>query len=194
MLWMEEVGRPHMPPQTPAASDGDLVRGVAAGDAHALMQMAGRYRRPLYARIRRIVCDHHIADELLQETFVRLWKHAGTLDPNRSASAWLTTVATRLAITWLRSRRREHNTVLAGEWLDSLEAAPAEDDAAVRLEEVQRAMANIAEHHREALELRVQRRLSYKEMAALWGCSLGTVMSRLHRARAALRAAMGEPS
>jgi RNA polymerase sigma-70 factor (ECF subfamily) len=183
-----------METETTVAFEAALVRRSAAGDAAALTDLVNRYRHPLYARIRRIVGDHHVADELLQETFIRLWKHAGSLDPTRSPGAWLMTVATRLALSFLRRRKRERPTVTMDE---ALLAAPptvvaVEEEGALRLKRVREAMDAMDGVHREALQLRVQQKLSYKQMAECWGCSIGTVMSRLHRARMALRASLGE--
>jgi len=70
--------------------------------------------------------------------------------------------------------------------------AREEEEGVVRLKRVREAMEAMDGMHREALRLRVQQKLSYRQMAEYWGCSIGTVMSRLYRARMALRASLGE--
>ena len=185
-----------MDTETPLTVEAALVRRAAAGDAAALTELVNRYRESLYVRVRRIVGDHHVADELLQETFVRLWKHAREIDPDRSPGAWLTTVATRLALSFIRRRRRERPTVPLDETRLAAPCAEAvareEEEGVVRLKRVREAMEAMDGMHREALRLRVQQKLSYRQMAEYWGCSIGTVMSRLYRARMALRASLGE--
>jgi RNA polymerase sigma-70 factor (ECF subfamily) len=169
-------------------SDGDLVRRFRAGEARAFETLVDRYKRPLYVLLVRIVGSADGAEDCLQECFVRLWKRLDEIDETRSLYAYLRKVAVNLGLNHLRARaRRRQATASAGREL-AARSAPADDPVGEPLvDEVREAIAGLEADQRVCLVLRVQEEMSYAEIAAATGTPLGTVMSRLSRARLALR-------
>jgi len=86
----------------------DLIDRLVAGDPSAVEALYDRYAQPVFALLVRIVADRLVAEDLLQEAFVRAWQHANRFDPARgSLLAWLLGIAHHLALNELRRRRRE---------------------------------------------------------------------------------------
>ena len=151
-----------------------------------------RYQRRVYAVACRILRRHDAAEDVAQETFIRAYRALGRFENGRPFGPWVVRIAANLAINQYRSpRRREeglpegHAEVPSrdngplGQVLDR-EASAVLDDAVARLPEEQRAV----------FVLRVFEDLSYQEIASTLGLSMGTVMSRLSRAREKLRTAL----
>jgi RNA polymerase sigma-70 factor (ECF subfamily) len=185
--------------QEPEAREGEspevlaLVRAARAGDAGAFRQLVEAYMRPIYALGRRLLSDHDDADDLAQETFVRAYQALGRYDERYGFHAWLRTIATRLALNEIAKRRRRRTE--GGELFEAAaetraEAAPGPDaelEAGEMRERLQAALASLPEEFRTALVLRTHEGLSYEEIAHTLGVPIGTVMSRIHRARCLLR-------
>lgn len=144
-----------------------------------------QFRPELVRRCRRIVHDGAVAEELAQEAFARALEHRERLDPERPLEAWLTTVATRLAVDW---RRRKHPLVAddAKEPItgDRTFEAVSQRDSQQR---IGRALAALPERHRRALVLFGVEGLSYSQIADAEGLSISAVKMTLHRARARMR-------
>jgi RNA polymerase sigma-70 factor (ECF subfamily) len=173
-------------------SDADLVRRFRAGEARAFEALVDRYKRPLFVLLARLVGDRDAADDLLQESFVRLWRHMDTLDVSEPLFGLLRRTAVNLGLNHMRGRARRRDA------MDSLgrelSCAPAAaggtggDDASDETSlAVREALDEIPAEQRTCLVLRVQEEMSYAEIARSTGVAVGTVMSRLSRARASLR-------
>jgi len=175
------------------ADEADLVRAAQAGDARAFGEIVRRYQRAVYRvayGFTRIAAD---ADDLAQETFVRAYQAIGRFRVGEPLYPWLARIASNLALSLLRSRRRRPETALeplleAGQqW--GVEADPAEEVAKRdRDRHLQAAFAELSPEHQAVLVLRVVEDLSYEEIAQTLKVPAGTVMSRLSRARADLKA------
>jgi RNA polymerase sigma-70 factor (ECF subfamily) len=171
------------------SDDAKLVAAAAAGDTGAFTALVDRHRQRVYGLLRRMVGDHHWADDLAQETFVKLWDHLGALQDGAAVGAWLRRVATNLGLNHLRDRKRRPEALCE----DPVAVAPPEarPSAAREREElkvaIEQAMAALPPERRAALLLRVKEGLSYEQISRRMNCSLGTVMSRLHRARFQIR-------
>jgi RNA polymerase sigma-70 factor (ECF subfamily) len=130
--------------------------------------------------------DHALADDLVQDTMVSALQAQGQFRPGTNLEAWLFTIL-RNRFRSLRSRR--HVTAEIGtEDLGSLAAVPPAQEARLEVIAFRRAFRRLQRAHREMLVLVGVRGLSYEAAAALCGCEVGTAKSRVHRARAALRA------
>lgn len=169
-------------------SDSDLVRRFRGGEARAFEMLVDRYKRPLYVLLVRVIGDSHAAEDLLQECFVRLWRHLDELDETRPLYGYLRKTAVNLGLNHLRGRsRRGAATEAAKRAFGGPSAAGVPEVGDDRSAEIRGCLAELREDQRVCLVLRVQEEMSYAEIAKATGAPVGTVMSRLSRARLALR-------
>jgi RNA polymerase sigma-70 factor (ECF subfamily) len=147
--------------------------------------------RALYGTAYRMTRNSHDAEDLVQETFLRAYRGFDRFEPGTNIRAWLFTILHRARTdAFRRAGRSPRTTELAGEG----PAVPAPQDAlATGAEEVERALAALPEAFRAAVVLRDIEELSYDEIARALAIPIGTVMSRIHRGRALLRAALARP-
>jgi RNA polymerase sigma-70 factor (ECF subfamily) len=178
-------------------SDGVLARRVGAGDRHAAALLVERYHEPVRRFLARLTGRADVADDLAQETFVRVLKHADRYDEKYPMRTWLLTIARRLSINHSR-REAKARGVTPPDHLPGRGPTPA--DLAGEADERQRirlrleqAMTRLSEPQRHAILLFHQQGLSVQEAADIMDVPVGTVKSHLHRARAALRQIMTEP-
>ena len=169
--------------------DALLVRRVAAGEEEAIGLLYDRLGRSVYALCLRIVRDAGAAEELTQETFVRLWRSAASFDVERGrVSTWLLRIAHNLALNEIR--RRQSRPVVAPEVEWETAASMIADTSATgnpaeaswmreRADVIQRALAELPLPQRQAIELAFFGGLSQAEVAAALGDPLGTVKSRI---------------
>jgi RNA polymerase sigma-70 factor, ECF subfamily len=177
--------------------DGLTLARARRGDPTALAQLVKFYERPVYALVGRLLCGrgHLSVDDLAQESFVRVLRGLHRFEPTGPArlSTWILTVATRACLNALRVRRREEPLGAHGERAD-LAASPEEITLdRERQGRVERAMGALSEDLRAVLVLRAFHDLDYPEIAVALDVEVGTVKSRLSRARTALRLALGRP-
>jgi RNA polymerase sigma-70 factor (ECF subfamily) len=182
-----------------AIDDALLVRLARDGDADAFGQLVERHMRRAYYAALSLVGRREDALDLSQEAFARAFRARHTLDPDRPFYAWLYQILRRLCFNHLRDRRtRARALEAAGSWLADEAAGRFAADPAAALEraEAQRRVAVainlLPEREREVLALKEFEGLSYREIAALVGIPVGTVMSRLYSARQRLAAALEE--
>jgi RNA polymerase sigma-70 factor (ECF subfamily) len=168
----------------PPQLDELTLRRAQKGDERAWRDLIARYQQPVHALIWRLLAGRarHRVEDLVQETFVRVLRALPRFDPNGPASlqTWMLTIATRLA---LNEMRRPEMTELVGE-------PPVEDRSPERARlgaAIAAGMATLSDQHRAVLVLREYHGLDYSEIASALELDLGTVKSRLSRARAALR-------
>lgn len=171
-----------------ADADTQLILRVVGGDQQALADLFLLYRLPLFHYLLQFTTDHGLAEELLQDVFVAVWRNAGTFEGRSPVKAWLFGIARRRACKTLR--RRE----LAFTDLAELETMPAhnpEPEAALlaRMEHagLLEAIAHMTVVHREVLLLIFVHGFSYQEVADILEVPVGTVKSRLSNARRSLR-------
>lgn len=183
-------------------SDDDLILAARRGDAEAFSQLVVRYKERAYRAAFAMVRDPDEAMDLTQEAFIKAHCSLKRFRGNSAFYTWLYRILVNLSLDAKRrkGRRKEESYEAA------LETGPVvpEDDhersdptprAALEEREteamVQAAIEALPEHHRTAVLLREVQDLSYQEIAEVMNCSVGTVMSRLHYARAALREKLG---
>ena len=124
------------------------------------------------------------ADDLVQDTLIKAWSNRDKFEPGTNLRAWLFTILRNTYYTHLLRRRREVRDE-TGAYASTLRYGPMQDwSLAVRT--LQAALAELPDEHREALILVGAAGLSYEEAAAVCGCALGTIKSRVNRARAKL--------
>lgn len=124
------------------------------------------------------------ADDLVQDTLIKAWTNREKFEPGTNLRAWLFTILRNTYYTNVIRRRREVRDE-QGEYASGLKA-PATQDWSVAMRSLQAALAQLPDEHREALILVGAAGLSYEEAAEICGCALGTIKSRVNRARARL--------
>lgn len=173
----------------PLADDRHIVQRIAGGDRQALAELYARYQRPLFNYLLQLTPDYGLAEEILQDTLVAIWKSAKSFEGRSSVSTWLIGIARRQAHNTLRQRKLP---LVDEAVLTDLPAADPEPEeftlASVERDELVAAFRQLAPMHREILALTFVQELSYQETAQVIGVPLGTVKSRLSNAKKALRA------
>lgn len=176
--------------QTPAHDDAEAIRATLAGDRRAFTRLVEKYQRPLYVMLRRLVRQHEEADDLLQESFLRAFQHLHEFESERPFYPWLYRIALNLALTAMRRRKRFEPS----EELDRMPAREEEVGESLVSAEfhqaLEHAIAKLPAEQRTILLLRTREEMSYQDLSATLGIELGTVMSRLARAREKLRKLM----
>ena len=182
----------------PATLDNaQLVAAHLAGDGRAFQELVGQYRGRLLNFVNRMIGDRERAEDLVQEAFVRVYRHLHRFDHTKKFSTWIYTIASNLAKNELRNRGRSPLV-----FYQSLRPPGEEDQRPLQFEDastrpddmyanrhlremVDATVATLSAHHREVFVLRELEGRSYEEIARLTHCNLGTVKSRLNRARQA---------
>ncbi len=131
----------------------------------------------------------HLADDLLQETLLKAWSHAESFTPGSNIRAWLITILRNTYFSQYRRRGREVADE-DGAYAARL-ATPPNQEGALDLADFQIALAKLAPEHRDVLLLVGATGLSYEEAAEICGVAVGTIKSRLNRARARLAELLG---
>jgi len=178
-----------------AEDDTNLVERMQGRDPRALAELYDRYGRVVYALILRVVRDPGIAEDLVQETFLRVWNRVHGFDAQKgSIGPWLLAVARNRAIDYLRSAGgRERNSVEYEEtdhpalYTDMEKDILASDKARV----VKSAMDKLSPNQRQVIELAYFEGLSQTEMAERMGQPLGTVKTWVRSALKSLRDELG---
>jgi RNA polymerase sigma-70 factor (ECF subfamily) len=171
------------------------VAAHLAGDARAFQELVARYRGRLLNFVHRRIGDRERAEDLVQEAFVRVHRHLHRFDPAKKFSTWIYTIASNLAKNELRNRSRSPLV-----FYQSLRPPGEEDQQPLQFEDsssrpddmftnrylremVDATVATLPPHHRQVFVMRELEGRSYQEIAELTRCNLGTVKSRLNRAR-----------
>lgn len=168
-------------------SDDELLVQVANGNAAALDELYVRHAGWLLLRLRRRCPDQGLAEEVLQDTFVSVWRGAGRFSAG-SAGGWLWTVASRRLVDALR--RIERTPREAPMQVDEAAPGPEEVLCEVSYGDLGTALSQLSPELRQVLQATVLDGLSTKAAAVVLGIPQGTVKTRAARARAQLRAGL----
>ena len=171
--------------------DSDLVAQVAAGDIGAPMaELYRRYSGRIYRFGLNLLGDAGLADELVQECFVRLWRTAGRFDLSRGTVAAYMFVMGRSIAADLRKRPSSRPLMLVDE--AQIPAQPDSVDQILETLMMRDALDSLSAAHREVLILVHAEGLTQSQIAERLGLPLGTVKTRMYHGLRALRAALGE--
>lgn len=177
-----------------AVTDSQLVLSLQAGSLEALGMLYDRHRGLVFRTAIAITGDSEAAADLLQDVFLRLYRFAGHIDPLRPLEPWLYRMTTNLSYTWIKRRQR---------WLRPLEdvadwlAGARKDTPAYQAEmddswsQVQQAVLALPLAHRGVVVLYYINDLSLQEISEILDIPVGTVKSRLHYGRQALKQSLG---
>ena len=194
---MGAVTRPVRPPGN-GSPDGDILRRIAAGDAGAVDDLYERFRRPAFALARRILADDILAEDVLQDVFLSVWRDPSAFDGRRgSFSSWLLAMVHHKAVDAVRreeSQRRRQGLAEDDLALRApLSSREVEDEAWANsvAERVRAALGELPAPQREALTLAYYGGYTQREVAALTGAPLGTVKTRMLAGMRRLREGLG---
>ena len=171
----------------------ELVQPAAQGDEMAFAQLVALHEKRVYALALRITGNQEDAADVAQEAFLSAWRGLPNFRGEAGFSTWLYRLTSNAAIDYLRKnkRQRAEASLNDGELgLDAPDPAPTPQERAEAQslrEAVRWGMGELSQEHRQVLDLREYQELSYEEISARLGVDLGTVKSRLSRARSALR-------
>ena len=175
--------------------DSGVVAAFLDGEKRAFGELVERYQTRLLNFVYRTTGDRERAEDLVQETFIRVYRHLHRFDQSKKFSTWVYTIASNLAKNELRNRSRNPLVLfqtIKKNW--DADARPLEwEDNTYRPDDlfrkrhlrrtVEAAVSELPEHHRTVFVLREMEGKTYEEIADITGCNLGTVKSRLNRAR-----------
>ena len=176
-------------------SDEDLVKAHLEGHSDAFRELYKRYRNKLVGFVARKTGDPDRAQDLVQEAFIRVTRHIHRFDTSKKFSTWIYTIAGNLSKNELRNWSRSPLVLfqkLTSTWTEDHRPLQFEDWSMTPerlyrkryLERiVEETVSELPEHHRLVFRLRELEGKSYEEISEITGVNLGTVKSRLHRAR-----------
>ena len=175
-------------------TDEELIARFQEGDEQAYVELVNRYRDRLMSFIYRFVNDMEKAEDLVQDTLMKLYTHRSYYRNIAKFSTWIYTIASNLAKTELRKRKRRPQKLISQMGLEGQNwDVPDEDRTNEEIEvqfnetQIQRAMMTLPLHFRTAVILRDIQELSYEEISNILNVPLGTVKSRINRARLQLQ-------
>ncbi|MBI1787554.1 MAG: sigma-70 family RNA polymerase sigma factor [Acidobacteria bacterium] len=173
------------------------------GEAASLDLLLEKHRTPVIYFLHRMVGNRAVAEELAQDTFLRVYRSQASYQPTAKFTTWLYRIATNLAINWLRDHRHEKN----GESLDApsasglrpqiVDPSPAADSELQKqemLRQLRQAVAELPDRQRAAVLMHKYQGMELSQISGALGCSLATVKSRLFRAYATLRMRLAQPA
>lgn len=169
--------------------DFDTIKRVLSGDVDSFRILVERYQRPVLSMIRRLLWDSHRCEEISQDVFVTAFQKLSTFDPARSQfSTWLFTIARNLSINALK---KKHPVSMAELPETTVCRNPSQElsdkEIFMQLDEIVKALPGKLQR---AFVLAEIEQMSYEEIARIEGARLGTIKSRINRARARIYAAM----
>ncbi|HUE96603.1 MAG TPA: sigma-70 family RNA polymerase sigma factor [Longimicrobiaceae bacterium] len=183
------------------STDHELVTFARSGSEKAYRELLGRYERPVFSIVYRMVRDRELAEDLAQETFVKVFNRLDSYNPKYKFSSWIFKIASNLSIDHLR-KKELHTVSLDGsrhartdEEIESsrISVATSDENPEELLEakelgnEIEEAIGQLRAEYRTAIMLRHVEGRPYEEIAEIMDVPLGTVKTYIHRARTELR-------
>jgi RNA polymerase sigma-70 factor (ECF subfamily) len=191
------MGAPTRPIEHP--EDAVLVRKAQQGDMDAFESLVRRYQHRVYALCRRLTGAHQSADDLAQETFIKAYFALGRFEAAWPLYPWLRKIAVNAGLNYLKARSRERPLEDGSLGDRHTPAASSSDDPEERLERAEFQarldweVESLPADQKSVFVLRFHENLSYEEISRTLDLPLGTVMSRLNRARQKLKERLADP-
>ena len=169
----------------PREREVSLMERIALDDQSAMEELIGLWKMPIFRFFLRSLNHHEDAEDLTQRVFIRIYRSSERYLPQAKFSTWIFTIARNLLIDEIKKRKRRPQVVF-DEHIEK--AGDGEDGRSEELTEIlMKHLDTIPENHRTALLLRVQRELSYREIAEVMQTTEASVKTWIHRARLDLR-------
>ncbi len=173
-------------------TDEHLALLTAGGDTAAYSVLVKKYQRQIYHVARRVVFEHEDAEDVVQETFIKAFRNIGRFNPELKFFTWLYKIAINSALNVAKKKKRKLQ--IFGEYCEDKKSPGVmyvSPDNEYELNELKKmtkkSLENLSPEIRTVFILRVYDERSYKEIADILDISIGTVMSRLSRARKRMR-------
>src|SRR5437660_7706620 len=180
--WVAAVLAPAAAPET--SSDEILIRRIAEGDQLAMRTLFGRHRVPLYRWLLRLVGDEALAEDLLSEVFLDVWRQAAAFEARSSVSTWLLAIARHKALS---ARRRRTDAELDEATVSTVPDTANDPEVTLqkknRAEALRQSLPRLSPEHREVIDLAYYHGKSVKEIAEIVSISEATVKTRMFYAR-----------
>lgn len=170
--------------------DSELIKRLAAGEVDAMQAMVTRKLPSLLALAARMLGDPGEAEDVVQETFIRIWKHAGRWQPGKARfDTWIYRVTLNLCHDRLKKRRAYPSVDVPEDYVDQ---ASHSNDTDIDGRDIERALQALAARQREAIVLVYYHDLSNREAAEVMQITVEALESLLSRGRRALKLILGE--
>jgi len=166
------------------ADDRELVRRVLDGDNTAFEYLFNRYRDAIRRLFVQRTGGSDDADDLLQETFVKVYINLHRYSPDHTFGQWVYTIARNTFIDYVR--RRQDDLPIDERFAAPVSNAPTPEESIINLQQrtqIEHCLGALAPHYRQLVRMRFFEEYSYEEIAAKLSLPLGTVKTRIHRAR-----------
>lgn len=167
-----------------SSSDKTLISRIAEGDQSAMRALFGRYRVALYRWLLRLVDDKTLAEDLLSEVFLDVWRLAASFEARSSVSTWLLAIARHKGLS---ARRRQTDAELDETTMSMVPDVADDPEVALqkktRAEAVRQSLLRLSPEHREVIDLAYYHGKSVKEIAEVVGMNEATVKTRMFYAR-----------
>ncbi|MDE0638080.1 MAG: sigma-70 family RNA polymerase sigma factor [Candidatus Poribacteria bacterium] len=175
--------------------DVALINRILAGDETAFVRLVEKYQKQVHALAWRKIGDFHIAEEITQDTFLKVYQKLSTLKDLNQFSGWLYVIATRQCLTWLRKKRIETESLEGAdtEWIDEsaysryIAEEHAKTTVETQREVVKKLLAKLKESERTVMTLHYFGEMTVEEISRFLGVSTSAIKLRLHRARQRLK-------
>jgi RNA polymerase sigma-70 factor (ECF subfamily) len=177
------------------------IKAVKKGDQNAYAEIVEIYKNKVYQLCYRMLGNRHEAEDVAQEAFIRAYINIHTYNPDMKFSSWLYRIATNLSIDRIRKKKPDFylDAEVSGtdgltmySQLASTEASPEDTLESLELQEiVQKAILKLPEKYRSVIVLKYIEELSLQEISEILDLPIGTVKTRIHRGREALRKQLG---
>lgn len=171
--------------------DAELASRIARGDRDAAAALVDRHQGALRGFLRHLTRRPELADDLAQDTFLRVLQSAGRYDPRFPMRTWMFTIARRL---WINVNRKADNRATASDFEAAASSDTGPEDLAARADDqrhtrdlLDKALAQLTPTQRQALILAHQQDMPLDQVAQVMDMPVNTIKSHLHRGRAALR-------
>jgi RNA polymerase sigma-70 factor (ECF subfamily) len=163
-------------------SDWALIQQIAARDEDAFSELYARYSTAIYTYLIHMIYDRVVAEDLLQDVFISVWKAAGGFRGQSSVKTWIYRIAHHQTVSWLRKHRRAVEQSLS-EMRGQAGDPEAIFEQGAKRKALSEALSKLSMDHREVIELAFYHELSYREIADVLKCPVGTVKSRMSYAK-----------
>ena len=173
------------------ASDSEIINAVLEGDSYSFGELVDRYQARLMRYLINLLGNHHDCEEIVQDSFMQGFRHLNAFDSNKSCfEAWLTTIARRKAFNYKQKKRP--STI--AQMNETKDYAPNNQAMEGWREELDTALARLPILQRSAFTLTEIQQMPYEQVSKIEGVPIGTIKSRVSRAKEKLRNILEKPT